>query len=511
MESSYSAPADATTPASRSSTSSTNVSSPTASVFSRGHSSKGSGSSIASSPVQRDSVDMYGAPKRLEDVTEEPQERDDFAGYTLVNDRSYDLIDYNKAFADDYARISPPQSPTQMAWTSPEDDDCSTTPSTPRHHKRPRSMDPTPLSSTHRLSSRFGSISRRWRNRSAAGPQLSIITHMNPPAARSGSWNDLDIISPALSAISKHESSIPQSPVQAMSSDTSLQLESCPVDIEQKPSPSDEEETGHATTPLLPPVMLDSFQREPPIQSPLQSPSIAPTSSLIGSRTSLDAPLSCLPSPPLSTKPSMVSMHNRSRTSTITGELSPFHLLDDLADPWSAKLGHANFTIHPEPYVPDSMTLDSYIEFRDNWNQARTNYAKHLARTAEHNGSTSKVYRLTEEKWNQVDNQWKRQHDMMKKILDPVLSRLSDGDSDFQQSAASSAVLEKSPTKVILPVIDDKSGKFPELGDMEIVGPMSVGPPRAMLDSHKTGDSRGQPTSPHKRTLFKILSELLRN
>lgn len=207
----------------------------------------------------------------------------------------------------------------------------------------------------------------------------------------------------------------------------------------------------------------------------------------------------------------MVSMHNRSRTSTITAELSPLHFLDDLADPWSAKLGHANFTIHPEPYVPDSMTLDSYIEFRDNWNQARTNYAKHLARTAEHNGSTSRVYRLTEEKWNQVDNQWKRQHDTMKRVLDPVLSRLSDGEPDFQQSAASSAVLEKSPTKVILPVIDDKSGKFPELGDMEIVGPMSVGPPRAMLDSHKTGDGRGQPTSPHKRTLFKILSELLRN
>ncbi|KIV88375.1 hypothetical protein PV10_08065 [Exophiala mesophila] len=511
MESSYSTPTDAITPVSRSSTSSTHLSSPTASVFSRGHSSKGSGSSIASSPVQRDSIEMYGAPKRLEDVTEEPQERYEFAGYTLVNDRSYDLVDYDKAFADDHARNSPPLSPTQLAWKSPEDDDCSTTPSTPRHHKRPRSMDPTPLSTTHRLSSRLGSISRRWRNRSAAGPQLSIITHMNPPAARSGSWNEVDIISPALSAISKHESSIPHSPVQAMSSDTSLHLESFPVDIEQRPSQPEEEDTVHATTPLLPPIMLDSFQRELPIQSPLQSPSIAPTSTLIGSRTSLDTPLSCLPSPPLSTKPSMVSMHNRSRTSTITGELSPFHMLDDLADPWSAKLGHANFTIHPEPYVPDSNTLDSYIEFRENWNQARTNYAKHLARTAEHNGSTSKVYRLTEEKWGQVDNQWKRQHDMMKKILDPVLSRLSDGGSDQPNSTASSAVLEKSPAKVILPIIDDKSGKFPELGDMEIVGPMSVGPPRAMLDSHKAFDSRGQPTSPHKRSLFKALSELLRH
>jgi len=174
------------------------------------------------------------------------------------------------------------------------------------------------------------------------------------------------------------------------------------------------------------------------------------------------------------------------------------------------KLGHANFSIHPEPYVPEFMTLDSYAEFRNNWDQARTSYAKHIARTVEHYGPTSKVYRLTEEKWTSTDNQWKRQHAIMRKALAPVLARLSDGDSEMQDSTASSAVLEKPLTKVVLPVIDDKSGKFPELGDMEIIGPMSVARPRAVTNPNRPFDPRTSPPSPQRRNLFKILSEMFR-
>lgn len=207
----------------------------------------------------------------------------------------------------------------------------------------------------------------------------------------------------------------------------------------------------------------------------------------------------------------MVSLYNRSRTSTITGEIPPLPLLDDIYDPWAVKLGHANFSIHPEPYTPEEMTLDSYTEFRNNWDPARTNYAKQIARTAEHYGPTSKVYRLTEEKWTTIDDQWKRQHNIMRKAMAPLLARLSDGDSEMQESTASSAVLEKPLTKVVLPVIDDKSGKFPELGDMEIIGPMSVARPRALTNPHKTIDSRGSPPSPNKRNLFKIISDIFRS
>lgn len=503
-------PSDGSPQTSMSAASSIDLASPTTSIFTRGHSSKGSGSSIASSPIARESLDMHGGAKRLEDVTEEPQEKDEFSGYTLVDNSPYDLIDYNKAFADSNDHLSSPSSPVQPDWTLANTSDWSTPPLEQRQFKRPRSMDQVPRPGSHRLSGRLGSLSRRWRNRSAAGPQLSLVTHINSPASRSGSLNGSQILSPALSAISKHESVIASSPSQAATSQTSFEPETKPVDIDYKPS--DQEEPSQATTPLLPPVFSELCTKEPPIQSPLQSPSIAPTAAMMSSRTSMETPpLSYLPSPPLSTKPSMVSLCNRSRTSTITGEIPPLQLLDDIHDPWAVKLGHANFSIHPEPYVPEETTLDSYAEFRNNWDQARTNYAKQIARTAEHYGPTSKVYRLTEEKWTTIDSQWKRQHNIMRKAMAPLLARLSDGDSEMQESTASSAVLEKPPTKVVLPVIDDKSGKFPELGDMEIIGPMSVARPRALTYPQKTIDSRGSPPSPHKRNLFKIISEIFRS
>jgi hypothetical protein len=186
-------------------------------------------------------------------------------------------------------------------------------------------------------------------------------------------------------------------------------------------------------------------------------------------------------------------------------------LLEDPSDPWAVRLGHANFTIHPEPYVPEMLDLDSYTEYRKNWDQARTNYAKHIARTVEHYGSTSKVYKLTEEKWASVDNVWKRQHDLMRTALAPVLARLSDGDSEMQDSTTSSAVLEKPLTKVVVPVID-KSGKFPELGDGEIVGPMSVARPRLpATDQDKILGAKSPPLSPHKRNLLRFFSDIFHN
>ncbi|KAK4949669.1 hypothetical protein LTR10_011510 [Elasticomyces elasticus] len=509
--------ADATAPsAPRSSASSSSLSSPTASTFSKGHSSRGSGSSITSSPIPRESFDIYA--KRLEDVTEEPQEiqeRDEFEGYTLVNDGSFDFPDYDKAFSNYFGgEPSPPSSPVQPEWTLRDADDWSSTSSAaPPLYKRRRSMD-SPTSapaaapvSTHRLSSKFGSISRRWKNRSMGGPQLSVITHLNSPASRSGSLNSSQIVSPAMSAISKHESLLPLSPVAALTSQTSFELETEPL---QEPE-GEEEEPCQATTPLLPPVLAEVCRKEEPIQSPLQSPSIAPTSAIMSSRNSFDTPLSCLPSPPLSTKPSMVSMHSRSWTNTMTNgtilDIPPLQLLDDVLDPWAARLGHANFTIHPEPYTLETIDLDSYTEYRNNWDHARTNYARHIARTAEHYGSTSKVYKLTEQKWSSVDDAWKRHHNLMRSVLAPVLARLSDGDSSMQNSTASSAVLEKPATKVVLPNIDDKSGKFPELGDGEIVGPMSVARPRAMTSPNRGIDPRSPSLSPYKRNLRKFLTE----
>ncbi|KIX04760.1 uncharacterized protein Z518_05630 [Rhinocladiella mackenziei CBS 650.93] len=506
-------PSDTAAHAAHSSTSSINLSSPTTPMFSKGPSSRGSNSSIASSPGPRESFDMYGGAQRLENVTEDPQERDEFEGYTLVNDRTYDFNDYDKAFAHPHGQTSPLSSPVQHGWSFGETDEWSLTSPGPRYFTRRKSMDQPSSTNNRCFSSKFGSISRRWRNRSAAGPQLSIITHINSPASRTRSLSSSQILSPALSAISKYESLLLAPSVAPTPSEVSFDTESRPIDMRTKPS--EEEEMVHATTPLLPPMLSELGEAEEPVQSPLQSPSIAPTSALMSSRTSSDTPVSCLPSPPLSARPSMVSMHTRSRTNTMTNspfaDIPPMQLLDDSSDPWAVRLGHANFTIHPKPYTPETVDLDSYTEFRNNWDQARTNYAKHITRTAEHYGLTSKVYKLTEEKWASVDHVWKKQHTRMRTALAPVLVRLSDGDSEMHESATSSTVLEKPLTKVVLPIIDDKSGKFPELGDGEIVGPMAVARPRTLTNPNKGMEPRNLPLSPRKRNLLKFLSGIFRS
>ncbi|OQV01348.1 hypothetical protein CLAIMM_06726 [Cladophialophora immunda] len=513
MEHSTLYPFDTLPPATRSSGSSVDTSSPTVSMFSKGHSSRGSNSSAASSPVPRESLDMFGGVKRLEDVTEEPQERDEFDGYTLVNDGTCDWSDYDKAFSSDYGHPSPPTSPVQPDWILAAPNDSSIT-HQPYHMVRRRSAEQPSSTQGHRFSSKFGSLSRRWKNRSAAGPQLSIVTHVSASASRSGSLSSSQICSPALSAVSKHESILPSSSTVHLTNEAVVDADVRPIEIEQKMPEQDLAESIQATTPLLPPMFSEFCKREEPVHSPLQSPAIAPTSAVLSSRPSLDAPLSGLPSPPLSTKPSMVSIHTRSRANTANncpfGDIPPLQLLEDPSDPWAVRLGHANYTIHPEPYTPETLDLDSYAEFRKNWDQARTHYAKHITRTAEHYGSTSKVYKLTEEKWASIDDTWKRQHNLIRTALAPVLARLS-GDSETQDSTTSSSVLEKPLTRVVVPVIDDKSGKFPKLGDGEIVGPMSVAPPRAFSDSNRGAETGSPPISPHKRNLLKVLSDIFRN
>ncbi|OAG45033.1 hypothetical protein AYO21_00996 [Fonsecaea monophora] len=504
---------DTLPPATRSSASSVDTSSPTVSMFSKGHSSRGSGSSIASSPVPRESLDMFGVPKRLEDVSEEPQEREGIDGYGLVNDGACDWSDYDKAFSSDYSHFPPPTAPVQPDWILAMPSDSSLA-SQPYHTPRRRSAEQLSSTQGHRFSSKFGSLSRRWKNRSAAGPQLSIVTHASASASRSGSLTSSQICSPALSAVSKHEGVLPSTSTVPVTNDVSVDADVGPIDIEQKTPERESSESVQATTPLLPPMFSEFCQRDEPVCSPLQSPAIAPTPAALSSRTSFEAPWSCLPSPPLSTKPSMVSMQTRSRANTLNscafGDIPPLQLLEDPSDPWAVRLGHANYTIHPEPYTPETLDLDSYAEFRKNWDQARIHYAKHITRTAEHYGSTSKVYKLTEEKWASIDDSWKRQHDLMRTALAPVLARLSDG-SETQDSSTSSSVLEKPLTRVAVPVIDDKSGKFPKLGDGEIVGPMSVAPPRAFYDSNKGIEIGSPPVSPHKRKLFKVLSDIFRN
>lgn len=76
-----SSPNESTYLHSRSSSGSMSTSSPATSMFSRAHSTRSPASSIslASSPIPaRDSFDIYASTKRLEDVREEPQEREEW-------------------------------------------------------------------------------------------------------------------------------------------------------------------------------------------------------------------------------------------------------------------------------------------------------------------------------------------------------------------------------------------------------------------------------------------------
>lgn len=484
-------------------------------------------SSTASSPIPRESVDGSGIPKRLlEDVTEEPHEREnglDMAGsgpqyfceldympkslivpaanHLIVDDYQYyilrDSLDHHSG---DSASQNDYEFDCEVAWER-----CSPRSSS----KKQQSSDVSLPGVASRLGTRFPSLSKRWKHKSTAGPHLSVITHADHVASRTGSTGSSQLISPSLSAISKHESYLPPSPIRTNFEDSFNDTISYAFEIE-KPAPEETEEQGQARTPLLPPLMMGSPANDPPIQSPLQSPSVADATTSPASTTPLSTPqLYTLPSPPLSTKASVTSMQQLSRPGTMTmplTEVPRMHMLDEPADELSRRLGHANFKIDPQPYLPRAKDLESYRQLRVDWDLARYNYGKHLARTAENFGTTSNIYLWTQEKWAAIDAEWKRYNETMAKHVDPVTVRLSDGDTDHGSSIASSAMLKKPITKVIVPQIDDPSGKFPRLGDEDIVGPMAFAPNRSQQFSvEHAADNRGS----RKRNFFKFISDIL--
>ena len=489
------------------------TSSPALSFSSKAYSPRpaSSASSLASSPTLRDSFEIFGSSKRqLEDVREEPQERD--GDIDMINIG----VDY---FLDNYASPKIRTSFDHISLESYSHSDYGTPgreigsegfATTPSFKKRRSGDQPLP-GVTSRFGTRVSSLSKRWKNKSGAGPQLSIITHSDHGAQRTSSGNPSQLISPALSAISKHESHLPGSPLRTSLDDNISEHYLAPIDIE-KVNSDQEENQGQATTPLLPPMLMELSKRHSPVQSPLQSPTVAEAPSFPASATPISTPpLQSLPSPPLSTKPSMASVRQRSRAGTLTApppEVPPLQMLDDQSDEWSQRLGHANFSIHPEPYLPEINDLDSYRELRANWDLARCNYAKHLARTSEHYGTTSKIYKLTEDKWAVTDAEWKRCNEVMTNALRPLTARLSDEDSDMTGSASSSAMLDKPITRVIVPQIDDTSGKFPKLGDEDIIGPMTKEPPKDKTMQANLGPvSQGRNSK--KRNFFKFISDII--
>jgi hypothetical protein len=219
-----------------------------------------------------------------------------------------------------------------------------------------------------------------------------------------------------------------------------------------------ERERALATTPLLPPLMCDTNPGAEPTTahpSPLESPTVA-LHSLPGLPSSaLASPLPT--SPVLSNRPSVSSFHR------VVLSVDFPNIPEQ--DAWAHRLGHANFTILPEPYAPQEQDLQSMRQLRADWDAARVNYTKHLVRTGEHYGTTSKTYALTEAKWAEIDDIWRVRFEETAKIV-------------VASGAADSCTALDEGVITVVPQMD-REGKFPERGDEDIVGPMTRAAPRS--------------------------------
>lgn len=178
-----------------------------------------------------------------------------------------------------------------------------------------------------------------------------------------------------------------------------------------------------------------------------------------------------MPSPSLSTKPSVSSI--RRTYSTVPTHLVPSSeippiVIADIDDKWSNILGHANFTIHPLPYLPSIFDLSACRQLRADWDLARCNYTKHLVRTGEHYGVTSTTYQLTEEKWRETDEIWRANNEVT------VANTAASGKDVFRSLKQKRLDDGESNVMTKIPSLNDprSEGKFPQLGDEDIVGPM---------------------------------------
>ena len=352
----------------------------------------------------------------------------------------------------------------------------------PVHFSKRRRADENVLDGmTSRFGTRFPSLSRKWKAR-RDGKSASMVESF-PEAlisrSRANSTRAPSIIDSLVDFAERHDHHVLPTPRRSVSGDGLNSPPVSPIDIEKaNASFHDEDEIPEtlATTPLLPPMMAQfaTGLTDEPVQSPLQSPTIADPN-LAESPTLLhwsspNPGTTGLPSPPLSTKPSIASFHRRQ---LLPSSEIPSMLLAVPQDEWANKLGHANFDIHPEPYLPDVFDLATCQQFRADWDTARCNYMKHLARTGEHYSITSKVYQLTEEKWAQTDAVWKRNNEL-------TLSRTAERDEHSTALCKQTSIPQETcPAPMKMPSINGprSEGKFPKIGDIGIVGPMAQDKP----------------------------------
>jgi hypothetical protein len=333
--------------------------------------------------------------------------------------------------------------------------------------KRRRSIEASAYSIAGKFERRFPSFSRKVRDRNSnlsrvsrsATPSRvpstrssSIQSSTHQPSAVDLSDNSTPVPTPAFSSREELDDNAPTPMAIDVEKANAIVIDPEEVDAERR----------YATTPLLPPLLGNCRNNGLPTSSPLQSPTVADATPSVAATPAGTPPVRAYPTPPLSSKPSITSFKGPRVGYMVPSSDIPPMMLADPNDKWANTLGHANFTILPEPYVPEICNAYSVRQVMDDWQQARNNYAKHQVRTAEHYGATSKYYLLTEQKWAEIDAEWKSNHDLVKSHAVAIGQELE------PTSPAEPEPLSKMPT-----LNDPKSqGKFPKLGDEDIVGPM---------------------------------------
>ncbi|KAH9881352.1 hypothetical protein IAQ61_000076 [Plenodomus lingam] len=458
---------------------------PTPSMYSsRGHFRfPSSVSSLSSSPPTFEPIEQPNASGKLPKLTEEPIERD----YDYDNGDPYlcscDVDAYGHA-----------QDCRILKAYDPQDEYFTTCDSELHLAKRHRSLEASAHSIAGKLGRRFPSLSRKVRDRSSTLSKVArSATPSRVPSTRSSSLAGSIHHASTVDLTEEYASPTPVSPLASREQvddevPTPMAIDiakanAIEIDVEEI------ERERYATTPLLPPLLVNCRNEgrndDLPTSSPLQSPSVADATQSAAWTPVGTPPQSAFPTPPLSSKPSIASFKaTRNGYSTAT-DIPPM-MLPDQSDTWAFRLGHANFTILPEPYVPEVCNAGSVKELLNDWTQARLNYAKHQVRTAEHYGVTSKHYLLTEQKWAEIDAKWKENHELAKSHAVAI------GQDLEPTSPTEPGPLSKMPT-----LNDPKgAGKFPKLGDEDIVGPMQQA--AALLPR----------TPSRKRAFFKFLSDL---
>lgn len=335
-----------------------------------------------------------------------------------------------------------------------------------------------------RIGARLSGGLSRWRSSSkrsraftfspASDPSISQVAGRSRATSRAASSRSSSISAPSRHMPDRtNEPPLPPTPALSFYESTdSIALTSSQHDeIDQTSAgQSLERERAMATTPLLPPLITENLNAMEAAVSPLQSPSVAEP-------PAAQQETLYYPTPPLSSRPSVSSFHPAypslptsqtvfSAVSSPVNELpSPIPNLIE-HDEWSDRLGHANFIITPRPYRPTTVSLEALSGLLRDWDLARINYTRHLCRTGEHYGTTSNTYQLTQAKWADIERQWLAIHDELSDTIIKTGSHEADAALEIRRGR------QEDVTPSAIPKMLDAEGKFPERGDVDIVGPM---------------------------------------